>query len=121
MKAPASKSGYGEKKRHAGRGVLIKSGRLFRSIRILKKSGSRRVVGSTVPYAKVHNEGLRVQGTARVRSHTRRPRRRASHTVRAHTRSVNFKMPKRPFLTDSKRFRTGAKREVVRLLNKAMR
>jgi phage gpG-like protein len=44
-------------KDNAGRGLLIKSGRLKRSIRVTEKSGGTVVIGTDVPYAKVHNEG----------------------------------------------------------------
>jgi phage gpG-like protein len=42
-----------------GRGILIKTGDLRRSIKILDLKKNRVAVGSDLVYAKVHNEGLR--------------------------------------------------------------
>ena len=48
-----------KKRERAGRGILIKSGRLRRSISFRKKGKWSVVIGTDVPYAKVHNEGSR--------------------------------------------------------------
>lgn len=53
----------------AGRAILIKSGRLRRSIRVVSASKGVVIVGSDVPYAKAHNEGFR--GVVTVKGHTR--------------------------------------------------
>lgn len=41
------------------------------------------VVGTDVPYAKAHNEGAEIKGTAFVPAHMRK-----AHTVKAHTKKV---------------------------------
>jgi phage gpG-like protein len=87
--------------RNEGRGILIDSGRLFRSIRILTRTLKTVVVGSTVPYAAVHNQGLKVR---------KRPARKGRSKRRG---GASFKMPKRQFIGESK---TLSKR-----LNKLMR
>lgn len=52
-----------------GRGILILSGRLMRSIRKISVTQERIIIGSDVPYAKAHNEGFR--GVVQVKAHTR--------------------------------------------------
>jgi phage gpG-like protein len=47
------------KKNNTGRALLIKSGRLRRSIRITEAGIDYVKVGSDVPYAQVHNDGLK--------------------------------------------------------------
>lgn len=56
-------------KRNAGRGILINTGRLSRSPRLLRVSGLTAFTGSDVPYAGVHNDGF--SGTVTVGSHKR--------------------------------------------------
>lgn len=92
------------------RGVLIKSGRLKRSIRVVKTTPNSATIGTDVPYAQIHNEGGRVNVTQSVSKHTRKAhsRRRKGrketvkeHTVKAHSRKVNFIMPRRQFMGQS--------------------
>ena len=54
--------------------LLLKSGRLKRSIRKISQVGSLVEIGTDVPYAKIHNEGGTISKTVRVRSHTRNRR-----------------------------------------------
>ncbi len=77
--------------------VLVDSGRLKRSIRTVSATPSRIIIGTDVPYAEAHNEGL--NKTINVRSHRRRSRRTKPHTVRAHSRRVN--LPSRRFIGES--------------------
>ncbi|MDR1865978.1 MAG: phage virion morphogenesis protein [Bacteroidales bacterium] len=86
----------GGKKRQKG-AVLVDSGRLKRSIRIVSISRERVVTGTDVPYARIHNDGL--DGAVQVRKHNRRSRKGNVYGVKAHTRKV--KMPRRRFLGDS--------------------
>lgn len=88
------------------RAVLIKTGRLVRSIRANAK-GATVEISTSVPYARIHNEGGNVTGTVRVRKHQRRGRRSKKGkskriVVRAHSRRVNFNIPKRQFMGMSK-------------------
>jgi phage gpG-like protein len=92
-------------KRSVGRGILIKSGRLKRSLRPAPRPRIARVV-TDVPYAQVHNEGF--EGSVMVSSHERRARpvrkkgkaragvQRGSYKVSGHSRKM--KMPARPFM-----------------------
>ena len=88
--------------RNRGRAILVDTGKLKRSIRITRITRTQVHIGSNVEYAQVHNEGLRVSGSANVRSHRRTTRTGARTRVRAHTRRVNFRMPKRQFIGPSK-------------------
>lgn len=97
-------------KRNKGRALLIKTGRLSRSIRI-KSVGKRRIViGTDVVYAKIHNEGGEI--ATRARSELR-PRRRTS-TGRfaggfesagrgATFKAGKIKIPKRQFMGEDNR------------------
>lgn len=84
--------------RSRGRAILIDTGSLRRSVRITRiDPGSGRIyIGSSMPYAQIHNEGGRIQGTHTVRAHTRRGR-----AVRSHQRSVDIRIPRRRFIGPS--------------------
>ena len=99
--------------------ILVDTGRLRRSVRIVSLSGYNVIVGSDVPYAKMHNEGS--NETITVPAHQRqlstrvveryttktgnersRTTRQATGTVadvKEHTRKQN--MPARTFLAPS--------------------
>lgn len=92
------------------RAVLVKSGRLLRSWRKITANSTRAVIGTDVPYARVHNEGGKVQAVAQIGSYNKRgySRKRKgrtenvqAHTVKAHRRNINFQMPKRQFVGQS--------------------
>lgn len=91
-----------------GRGlILTASGILQRSIRPSHISADKVTIsaGSTkAPYARVHNEGLRVIGSRTVRTFTNRNFMGKGKPVqiRAHSRNVNFLMPKRQFMGHSR-------------------
>lgn len=101
------------KKQDAGRGILTKTGRLRRSIKILRKTATSVMVGvnlSEVPYAKVHNDGFK--GTVDIKGHTRRNnrydvydtrRRRKTASGISITGSYKRKMniPKRQYVGES--------------------
>lgn len=56
-------------KRNKGRALLIDTGRLRRSIRIVRITGMAVTIGTDVPYAKAHNEGFK--GVVKVKAHAR--------------------------------------------------
>lgn len=85
-----------KKNRGRKRAILVKSGRLRRSIKMSIK-GTQIVFSSSVPYAEIHNEGGTITGTARVKGHTR-SRGGKRHKVRGHRRKMNIKIPKRQFM-----------------------
>ena len=103
-----------------GRSLLVKSGRLRRSIRVTGTDSDSVTVGTDVPYAQIHNEGGTIKATASVRAHRRRryetdevsapSARRAKYVrthigtsdVKAHSRSLSTTMPQRQFMGASK-------------------
>lgn len=91
-------------KRAVSRGsLMVRSGALVNSIRPSVVEPDRVVISagsSKVPYARVHNEGLHVTGTANVRQFTRRQGKKQT-TVKAHSRKIDFQMPQRQFMGHS--------------------
>lgn len=73
---PARKaSKWGKKGRgRKGRAILIQTGRLRRSIRVISQTTDLIGWGSNVPYARAHNEGLRLGLIQNVKSYTRMQR-----------------------------------------------
>lgn len=78
-----------QSRRNRGRAVLVKSGRLKRSIRKIYVGSTRAIIGSDVPYAAVHNYGSEKKGTGTFNIRTRRE----------NTSSGNI--PARPFMGNS--------------------
>lgn len=72
----------------AGRAILVKSGDLRRSIRVISKTLTTVTVGSNLKYAPVHNLGLRAG------------------------RGRGFKMPKRQFMGESKKLDAIIRRKI---------
>src|SRR5690606_29403582 len=54
-------------KRNKGRHLLVDTGRLKKSIRVIKAVPGLVVVGTDVPYAQIHNDGGTVNKTVTVR------------------------------------------------------
>lgn len=100
------------------RAILVKTGRLRKSIRIRHATFRRITIAAEAPYAAAHNFG--VDETVTVRAHTRRTYGRVqekyttssgkertrtkrvetgSHIVRSHTR--HMQLPQRQFMGDS--------------------
>lgn len=100
------------RKRHDRGSLLVKSGRLKRSIRKMSSGLNYVIIGSDVPYAKVHNEGGRTTKTIYVSSHTRtrkagsRKRNAGGKTktvkVKSHPRKMRLNLPKRQFMGKSR-------------------
>lgn len=133
-----------ERKHKAGtrtdrRHILVKSGRLMRSVRKIMANSDRAIIGSDVPYAQVHNDGGNVKAVAQVgsyrkkdyerKAHTRTRNGRkeqiaaqtiAAHTVKAHRRQVNFKMPQRQFLGTSSALTRRIEDQIDRDINQAL-
>lgn len=55
----------------AGRAIMIKKGRLMNSIRVASANTNEIVIGTNVPYAKIHNEGGTISQPARSETFTR--------------------------------------------------
>lgn len=96
---PKRKQGWVKDKRK-GRALLVDSARLMRSIRKVRVTSNEAEIGTDVKYASVHNFGFRGQVNQKVRSFERRTK-RGKTTVKAHTRIINQKIPRRQFIGTS--------------------
>lgn len=91
------------------RAILVKTGRLKRSIKV----SSNGVVSTDVPYAEIHNEGGTIDTTQSIRAHRRIVKTRNTYNgrkkassgitfVKAHTRKVRISIPRRQFMGNSR-------------------
>lgn len=88
--------------------TLVKFGRLKRSIRKVHVGADYVIIGTDVPYARIHNDGGTIEGTEQVRSHQRRAHKRKAYTrsnkrikagvVRAHSVKSYKRKFKRAFI-----------------------
>ncbi|ROI02887.1 hypothetical protein EGH90_12390 [Kaistella haifensis] len=109
-----------EKRKRKDKGsLMVRSGRLKRSIRKMSEGDYFVYIGTDVPYAKAHNEGGEITKTVNVRSHKRKKTTHASvnlrtrkksrkrvatgetYTVKSYQRKMNLTLPKRQFIGDS--------------------
>lgn len=125
-------------KNNNGRAILVKTGRLRRSVRITGITEDSVTVGTDVPYARIHNEGYK--GSQQVRAHSRRLKFEAKYTdLTEKTKSGKFKvrkakgvyetkveaftrrmrMPRRQFLGDSPYLQRNLKRIADAEFNRA--
>lgn len=118
-----------EKGRRGRRSILIKTGALRRSVRIVRIGHNRVQVGSDLPYARIHNEGGRITGSQQVdrhtrRAHTRRVRGRrqnvSEHQVRSHSRTVNTQIPKRQFIGGSSKLNRKIEHKLIQELRRIL-
>lgn len=96
------------------RNLLVKTGRLRRSLK-KKVRGTRVLIYSATPYAEIHNEGGTIKKTVKVRSHKRkskRGRKKKVSQVKAHTRNMNTKIPKRQFMGESRQVNKGLEKQM---------
>lgn len=107
--------------RNKGRAILVDTGRLKRSVAVLRITRSEAWIGSDTTYARIHNEGGRIQATQNVRAHTRTNRTGASSRVRAHTRKIDITMPRRRFIGSSIELRRRFQKTVREKLLKALK
>ena len=112
---PRSRKRRGGERRQSG-AILVDSGRLKRSIRVISADSNRVIIGTDVPYAEMHNEGL--DGEVTVRQHTRRSRKGRLYTVKAHKRRVH--MPQRRFLGESQALATQLEELMIKELKNAI-
>ncbi|MCT4613601.1 MAG: phage virion morphogenesis protein [Marinifilaceae bacterium] len=112
------------------RGILIKSGRLKRSIRVTKTTPESVEIGTDVPYAQIHNEGGTINTVVKVSTHTRdahtrkrkgRTEKVREHTVSSHSRKVNIRIPKRQFIGKSAVLEKQISRHIQAAITKAIK
>ncbi|AQY22988.1 phage virion morphogenesis protein [Riemerella anatipestifer] len=100
--------------------LMVRTGRLKRSVRKMGSGVDYVIIGSDVPYARVHNEGGKSNKSVYVRAHTRKktvpksvnlrtrkPSRKRvdigqNIKVKSHTRKMNLNLPRRQFLGPSR-------------------
>lgn len=100
--------------------ILVDSGRLKRSIRVIKRSQNSVTIGTDVPYAQIHNEGGTINQTLNIRQHTRK-RKGRTETVKAHKRKRKFDIPKRQFIGESAILLRRIERYVEREIKEALK
>ena len=108
-----SPQAWPQRKRKDRGSLMIRSGRLKRSIRKLMVTMDFILIGTDVPYAQIHNEGGSIKKTVPVRQHERKSS-RGRAKVKAHSRNVNLKMPKRQFIGNSAILRRRIERLIER-------
>lgn len=119
--------------------LMTKTGQLKRSIRKMASGLDYVIIGSDVPYAKIHNEGGKSQKSVYVSSHTRKktiPKsvnlrtRKASRKrvdtgetikVKSHTRKMNLFVPKRQFMGKSRALELRLQHHLKKSLNEQIK
>jgi phage gpG-like protein len=123
---PRKNRGRGDSRR----AILIKSGRLRRSIQITRSGPGYVGIGTYVPYAQIHNDGGHTTSVAKVpqttiRAHRRRTDRGVQtvkeHQRSPHTRKMNSRIPQRKFLGRSHTVENEAKRWVIAEIDKLIK
>lgn len=112
---------WGRTPRNKGRALLVDTGRLRRSIRIMGKTASSVTIGSDVSYAKAHNDGFRGSVAQRVSSHLRRKPSGGTTTVQAHDRTIQQKLPRRRFIGQSQYLTKQINRLIASEIQKAIK
>lgn len=108
-------------KKAATRGsLMIKSGRLKRSIRKIKVTRNSVTIGTDVPYAEAHNEGAVINQTISIKTHSRKRKGRIE-TVKAHRRKRKFTLPERRFMGESALLLRRVERLVQREINEILK
>lgn len=107
-------------KKAAARGsLMVKSGRLKRSIRKIKVTRNSVIIGTDVPYAEPHNEGAVINQTVNVKAHSRK-RKGREYKVKAFRRKRKITLPERRFLGESaillRRVERLVQREITEIL-----
>jgi phage gpG-like protein len=106
-----------DQKKAAARGsLMVKSGRLKRSIRKIKVTRNSVTIGTDVPYAEAHNEGAVINQMVNVKQHSRK-RKGRTETVKAHRRKRKITLPERRFIGESAILLRRVERLVQREIN----
>ena len=87
------------------RALLVKTGKLKRSVRITRILNDRVRIGAggaDVPYARAHNFGFRGKVHQNVNAFTRKMKNGKTQNVKAHQRTINQNIPQRQFIGGEK-------------------
>lgn len=109
-----------QKKASSRGSLMIKSGRLKRSIRKIKVTRNSVTIGTDVPYAEAHNEGAVINQMINIKSHSRK-RQGRSETVKAHRRKRKITLPQRQFIGESALLMRRVERLVQREINEILK
>jgi phage gpG-like protein len=109
------KKAWGKKQRNGA--ILISTGRLRRSIRVIRANYDQVVIGTNVPYAKAHNEGSQLGIIQTVKGFSRKN----GQSVKEHTRRINQKIPRRQFIGNSPYLNARIKRSASFLFMKEIK
>ena len=121
------------KKNNKGRALLVQTGRLRRSIRIVNTTSNSVTIGSDVPYASAHNDGVRQVVTQQVGAYKRRRfemqkvGRKTKKVVKstidviAHDRTIRQNIPRRRFMGESKFLTMQITRLITAEINKTFK
>lgn len=121
--------------------LLVRTGRLKRSVRKIMTGDYYIMVGTDVPYAKLHNEGGTINETVKVKGFQRKLKIRARSidrrtgwvrklkkvigtqlvNVKAHLRKMNLTMPKRQFIGDSSLLARRIEKYMINQIDKEIR
>lgn len=136
---------WGQSPKRNGRALLVDTGRLRRSWRIVTIRQDMVSVGSDDPKAKVHNEGLRIGQIQQVKAHERKRFSKSkigtgtysiksqkenqktvksvsgTISVKAHTRRINQNIPKRQMIGKSTHLDNRIKRIITAEIMKAVK
>ena len=108
-------------KKEAARGsLMVKSGRLKRSIRKIKVTRNSVTIGTDVPYAEAHNEGAVINQAVNVKTHSRK-RKGRTETVKAHRRKRKITLPERRFIGESALLLRRIERQLQREMNEILK
>lgn len=125
-------SKWGKTPRNKGRALLVDTGKLRRGTRVISADWTLVKVGNDVPYARAHNEGVRLGLIQTVKAHRRkrpggnlkgqRGKKIASGVsfVKSHTRRVNQRIPRRQFIGNSPYLTRNIHKLIASQLNKAL-
>ncbi len=138
---PRRKASWGKKERK-GRAILVETGKLRRSVRIVRKTQDYVIIGSDLPYAEIHNTGGWIRETVTIKEHSRNltklgvikgkelkkstkieiGRVKTGETkVKEHTRKINFFIPRRQFLGESAILEKQLNRQITALIMKTLK
>ena len=99
-----SRQPWEARKRDDRGSLMVRTGRLKRSIRKIKVGTNFFIIGTDVPYAQIHNDGGTIKKTVTVKAHNRkntRGRETSEAKVQSHNRKINMTFKKRQFIGES--------------------
>lgn len=110
----------------SGRALLIKTGQLRRSVRVIRIDNTKGIAyigagGPDTPYAKAHNFGFKGKVDQKVNAFTRKMKDGKTVDVKAHDRTINQNIPMRKFIgseSDSPYLKARLKRVCIAELKK---